>query len=268
MLPGRVEYWRGRAAFRHCCPRTGPRDGPDVLDVLWDIWNSHRTTSAALSALILDASSGLPLTMHRFHDTIRELAVVAGSCTEVQQRCLLPRAFAWHRLPSVMWRRQTMPSTVQWRIGRARRVAKASLAASGRSPRSATTVPRSKLRYSPKRSSRKSSRRSVLGQCGGRRWDALTWDVVRIEWLDISAVTLQKDIADAISQATSPCIAAGAEGKTVEAPKTFVIPEKQSTAAWRDMFRRRPRARLSAIAVLILRRPQEMRAARIWLSCT
>ena len=53
----------------------------DILDDFWFMWNRFKASNPGLSALVLDARTGLPLEKPTFHQCIRELALEAATVT-------------------------------------------------------------------------------------------------------------------------------------------------------------------------------------------
>ena len=64
-----AECYRGKAgtsrrsvAFRHCAPRVSlDQTKRDILDDFWSMWNRFKASNPGLSALVLDARTGLPM---------------------------------------------------------------------------------------------------------------------------------------------------------------------------------------------------------------
>ena len=225
---GKSNTGRGRAAFRHCCPRTGLCDGPDVLDGFWEMWNRHKTTNPDLSAMVLDANTGLALCMQTFHEAVRELAILADSCTEDSAKMLTSKSFRMVQVTMCDVREADYAERCavgDWKgapRGQSVTFGKRSLVPfryQGAKEQTAIFTKALQLKALKEICNKHSLKAGSESP--------VTWDVVRREWLDIATVVLQKGIADAIARATTPIIAIGAESKAVKAPKSFVIPAKK-----------------------------------------
>ena len=73
---------RGGVAFMHCAPRVSlDQTKGDILDDFWSMWNRFKASNPGLSALVLDARTGLPMEVPTFHLCIRELALDAATVT-------------------------------------------------------------------------------------------------------------------------------------------------------------------------------------------